>query len=104
MRTLFVHIIVNVELCFTTSFNYRFRSSSIPSSYNSFMCRKKIADAVCVVVLRIERIKKYSKLQFLEKTAATAVGGVATIKQLIRAFYFQLIFSLLASAKEYCRN
>jgi hypothetical protein len=38
-------------------------------------------------------------LQFLEKTAA-AVGGVATIKQLIRAVYFQLIFSLLASAKQ----
>jgi len=28
-RTLFVHIIVNVELCFTTSFNYRFRSGFI---------------------------------------------------------------------------
>lgn len=45
-----------------------------------------------------KKINKYSKLQFLEKTAA-AVGGVATIKQLIRAVYFQLIFSLLASAK-----
>lgn len=45
------------------------------------------------------RKRIYNKLQFLEKTAA-AVGGVATIKQLIRAIYFQLIFSLLALAKE----
>lgn len=54
---------------------------------------------MCVLLYHIEQGKKYSKLQFLEKTAA-AVGGVATIKQLIRAVYFQLIFSLLASAKK----
>lgn len=58
---------------------------------------------MCVLLYRVEQGKKYSKLQFLEKTAA-AVGGVATIKQLIRAVYFQLIFSLLASAKQQKKN
>ena len=43
--------------------------------------------------------RKIQQIAISRETAA-AVGGVATIKQLIRAVYFQLIFSLLASAKK----